>query len=127
LPAYSTFGVYATKPTIELAERLAAIAPIDDAVVFFTSGGSESVDTAGKLARRYWDVVGKPERRIIVSREFSYHGMAAFGTSLAGLPANRQGYGGPIVEAVEYVSATDPSALEALFEDHGDQVAAFIG
>jgi adenosylmethionine-8-amino-7-oxononanoate aminotransferase len=127
LPAYSTFGVYATKPTIELAERLAAIAPIDDAVVFFTSGGSESVDTAAKLARRYWDVVGKPERRIIVSREFSYHGMAAFGTSLAGMPANRAGYGGPLVEAVEYVPWDDTAALEALLADHGEQVAAFIG
>src|SRR6476469_3537116 len=61
IAAYSTFGVFATVPTIELADRLAAMAPIDDAVVFFTSGGSESVDTAGKLARRYWDVVGKPE------------------------------------------------------------------
>src|SRR5689334_16583519 len=127
LPSYSTFGVYATKPTVDVADRLAAMAPIDGAVVFFTSGGSESVDTAGKLARRYWDVVGKPERRIIVSREFSYHGMAAFGTSLAGLAANRAGYGGPIVEAVEYIAHDDPDALGRLLEDHGDQVAAFIG
>jgi putrescine aminotransferase len=127
LQAYSTFGAYATVPTIELAERLSAMAPIDDAVVFFTSGGSESVDTAGKLARRYWDVLGKPDRRIIVSREFSYHGMAAFGTSLAGIAGNRQGYGGPIVEAVEYISSSDPSDLEKLLADHGEQVAAFIG
>ena len=127
LASYSNFGVYATAPTVELADRLAAMAPISDAVVFFTSGGSESVDTAAKLARRYWDVMGQPERRIIVSREFSYHGMAAFGTSLAGIAGNRQGYGGPIVEAVEHVPANDASALARLFEDHGDQIAAFIG
>ena len=83
-PSYSTFGVYTTEPTLRLADRLAALSPIDDAVVFLTSGGSEAIDTAAKLARRYWDVVGKPERRIIVSREHAYHGMAAFGTSLGG-------------------------------------------
>jgi adenosylmethionine-8-amino-7-oxononanoate aminotransferase len=127
MAAYSNFGVYATVPTLELADRLVAMAPIADSVVFFTSGGSESVDTAGKLARRYWDVVGQPQRRIIVSREFSYHGMAAFGTSLAGIAGNRNGYGGPIVEAVEYVSANDPAALAKVLEERGDQVAAFIG
>ena len=126
LASYSNFGVYATVPTLELADRLAALAPISDAVVFFTSGGSESVDTAGKLARRYWDAIGKPERHTLVSREFSYHGMAAFGTSLAGIAGNRQGYGGPIVEAVEHVPANDTAALARLFEDHGDRIAAFI-
>ena len=60
LPAYSSFGAYTTEPTIALAERLAALAPIDDAVVFLGSGGSDAVDTAAKLARRYWDVVGDP-------------------------------------------------------------------
>ena len=127
LASYSNFGAYATVPTLELADRLSALAPMSDAVVFFTSGGSESVDTAGKLARRYWDVLGRPERHVLVSREFSYHGMAAFGTSLAGIAGNRQGYGGPIVEAVEHVPANDASALARLFEDHGDRIAAFIG
>src|SRR3954463_718051 len=55
LAAYSNFGVYTPQPTLDLADRLVAMSPIQDAVVFFTSGGSESVDTAGKLARRYWD------------------------------------------------------------------------
>src|SRR6476469_6850205 len=127
LASYSNFGVYTTVPTLQLAERLSAMAPIADAVVFFTSGGSEAVDTAGKLARRYWDAIGKPERRVIVSREHAYHGMAAFGTSLAGIPGNRQGYGGPIVEAVEYVASNDPNALAKLLEVRGDEVAAFIG
>ena len=53
--------------------------------------------------------------------------MAAFGTSLAGIAGNRQGYGGPIVEAVEHVPADDASALAALLADHGDRVAAIIG
>ena len=47
--------------------------------------------TAGKLARRYWDVVGKPNKTLLVSREHSYHGMHALGTSLVGMPAMRTG------------------------------------
>lgn len=125
LHAYSNFGSYATEPTLQLADRLAAIAPIPDGVVFFTSGGSESVETAAKLVRRYWDAVGRPEKQIIVAREHSYHGMAAYGTSLAGIPGNRDGYG-PLVQGTEFIPHDDPDALARLLEDHGDRVAAFI-
>ena len=127
LSAYSSFGAYTTEPTVELAERLAALSPIDDAVVFFGSGGSDAVETAAKLARRYWDALGRPERRIIVSREHGYHGMNAWGTELAGIPGNRAGYGGTIVEAVERVGVHDVDGLAALFEARGSEIAAFIG
>jgi adenosylmethionine-8-amino-7-oxononanoate aminotransferase len=53
--------------------------------------------------------------------------MAAWGTELAGIPGNRAGYGGTIVEAVEHVPWNDTEALARLFEDHGNQIAAFIG
>lgn len=127
LSAYSTFGAYATDTTLRLADRIAALAPIDDAVVLLTSGGSEAIDTAAKLARRYWDVLGRPEKRIIVSREHSYHGMAAFGTALAGIPANKAGYGGDLVEAVVHVGTHDIDALERLFAEGASGIAAFIG
>ena len=127
LPAYSSFGAYTTEPTIALAERLAALAPIDDAVVFFGSGGSDAVDTAAKLARRYWDVLGRPEKRVIVSREHGYHGMHAWGTALAGIPGNKAGYGGEIIEEVVNVGANDTESLGALFESRGAEIAAFIG
>jgi adenosylmethionine-8-amino-7-oxononanoate aminotransferase len=127
LPAYSSFGAYTTEPTIRLAERLAALAPIDDAVVFLGSGGSDAVDTAAKLVRRYWDVSGRPEKRIIVSREHGYHGMHAWGTSLAGIPGNKAGYGGEFVDEVVHVGAGDTESLGALFERQGGQIAAFIG
>ncbi len=125
LSAYSSFGGYTTEPTVQLAARLAAMAPIDDAVVFFTSGGSESIDTAAKLARRYWDVVGRPEKRVIVSRQHSYHGMAAFGTSLGGIPINEAGYG-PLVGDIVHVGVHDVAAIEALFEARAGEIAAFI-
>ena len=62
IAAYSNFGDLATRPTVELADRLAALAPMPDAKVFFTSGGSDAVDTAFKLVRRYW-VVARPAAR----------------------------------------------------------------
>jgi putrescine aminotransferase len=127
LVAYSSFGRYTTEPTLQLAERLAALAPIPDAVVFLGSGGSDAVETAAKLVRRYWDLRGRPEKRLIVSREFGYHGMHAFGTELGGIAANRAGYGGPLVEGVEHVPAHDVDAVARLFEERGDEIAAFIG
>lgn len=125
LAAYSSFGAYTTEPTIQLARRIAAMAPVEDAVVFFTSGGSEAIDTAGKLARRYWDVLERPEKRVIVSREHSYHGMAAFGTSLAGIPLNKAGYG-PLVDDVVNVGAHDVDALARLFDQRSGEIAAFV-
>jgi adenosylmethionine-8-amino-7-oxononanoate aminotransferase len=101
------------------------MAPVEDAVVFFTSGGSESIETAGKLARRYWDVLGHPEKQLLVSREHGYHGMAALGTSLAGIPLNRAGYG-PLVEGVVVVGAHDLDAVEALFAARAPEIAAFF-
>lgn len=127
LAAYSSFGSFTTEPTVQLAERLADLAPMPDAVVFLGSGGSDAIDTAAKLARRYWDVLGRPDKRIIVGREHGYHGMNAWGTELAGIPGNRAGYGGTIVEAVEHVPAHDTEALGRLFAEHGSRIAAFVG
>lgn len=126
LHAYSNFGPYATEPTRTLAARLADLSQMAGSVVFFTSGGSEAVETAAKLVRRYWDAVGRPGKRTIVAREDSYHGMAAYGTSLAGIAGNREGYG-PMVEAVEFVARDDVDAIAELFADHADRIAAFIG
>ena len=127
LPAYSSFGAYTTEPTLALASRLAAMSPIPDARVFFGSGGSDAVDTAAKLARRYWDVSGKPAKRVIVSREHGYHGMHAWGTSLSGIPGNKAGYAGDIIDEVVHVGWSDTETLGALFEQRGHEIAAFIG
>ena len=125
LPTYSSFGGYTTEPTVQLAARIATMAPVENAAVFFTSGGSESVETAAKLARRYWDVLGQPEKRVIVSRQHAYHGMAAFGTSLGGIPLNSAGYG-TLVGDIVHVGAHDLDALEALFAARGAEIGAFI-
>jgi putrescine---pyruvate transaminase len=128
LPGYSSFGAYTTEATLRVAERLTSMAPFPNAVVFLASGGSDAVDTAGKLARRYWDVMGKPHKTLFVSREHSYHGMHALGTSLVGMPAMRNGYGGePFVPDVAQVPALDIDATARLFEQRRDEIAAFIG
>jgi putrescine---pyruvate transaminase len=93
LAAYHCFGDFANAPAIELAERLASHAPMDDARVFLVSGGGDAVETAYKIARRYWREQGEPDRTHIVSRTSSYHGTHGFGTSIAGIPANRQDWG----------------------------------
>jgi putrescine aminotransferase len=127
LHAYSSFGAYTTDASIRVAERLASLAPLEDAVVYLGSGGSDAIDTAAKLARRYWDVIGKPEKRVIVSREHSYHGMHVMGTALVGIPSMRAGYGAPFVDDVAQVPALDTDAVAELFERRGGEIAAFIG
>ncbi|MGI8779175.1 MAG: aspartate aminotransferase family protein [Solirubrobacteraceae bacterium] len=127
LAAYHTFDVFANEPALELARRLALIAPTGPgSAAFFTSGGSEAIDTAAKLARRYWHVRGEEQRRIVIARDGAYHGMAAFGTSLAGIAPNRAGWG-PLVEEVVHVEADSADALADALERHSDAVAGFIG
>jgi putrescine---pyruvate transaminase len=126
LAAYSTFGDLTNAPVEELAERLRGVSPVPDARVFFTSGGSDSVDSALKLIRRYWAALGQPERRTVISRETSYHGMHVAGTGLAGIDANRAYYGEliPDVVRVRWESAED---LEKTIDTIGaDRVAAFF-
>lgn len=127
LAGYHTFDVFTNVPARDLARRLANRSPTGpESAVFLTSGGSESIDTAAKLARRYWDVRGQPERRVLVAREGAYHGMAAYGTSLAGIEVNRQGWG-PLIREVIHVDADDADAVRDVFEQHAGEVAAFIG
>ncbi len=124
LASYSAFGDLATRPALDLAQRLAGLAPLEDARVFLTSGGSDSVDTAVKLVRRYWAERGRPERTVIVTREHAYHGMHLAGTSLAGIEANRAGHG-HLDSAVVQVPWDDADALESLLSSRSD-VAAFF-
>ncbi|MFD1716699.1 aspartate aminotransferase family protein [Georgenia deserti] len=126
LAHYSTFGDNATRPALDLAERLAGLAPVPGSRVFLTSGGSDSVDTAAKLARRYWVEAGREDKTVIVGRQKAYHGMHVAGTALAGIPGNREGYGdlGPRTETVGWDTAE--SLRETLERIGPDNVAAFF-
>jgi putrescine aminotransferase len=126
LAAYQTFDRFANRPALQLAERVARLAPASDAAVFFTNGGSDAIDTAGKIARQYWSQRGESQRRIIVSREGAYHGVNAYGTSLSGIPANKAGWGS-LVTGTEQVPRDDVDALERVLDRNRGRVAAFIG
>jgi putrescine---pyruvate transaminase len=126
LESWSIFGDAATPPALELAERLAGLSSLEEAKIFFTSGGGDAIDTAAKLVRLYWQVLGRPERLHIVSRTSAYHGTMAFGTSLGGIEANRVGYG-PLVPSTSQVQWDSPDALTDELERVGsERVAAFF-
>ena len=126
LPAYSAFGDLSNRPASELAERVSALAPVADSRVFLTSGGSDSIDTATKMARRFWQLVGQPERTVLIKRERAYHGMHTAGTSLAGIAANAAGHG-ELIEDVVQVPWDDAEALRDAIDEIGSvRVAAFF-
>ncbi len=126
LASYKTYDGFTSPPTEELAERVAAIVPLENAKVFFTSGGGESIDTAAKLSRAYWAAVGKPDKHVVISRQFAYHGSNAYGTSLGGMAALTDVYG-RLVSEVEQVPWNDAEALAETIDRIGaDRVSAFF-
>ncbi|MFL5860061.1 MAG: aspartate aminotransferase family protein [Solirubrobacteraceae bacterium] len=126
LETYHTFGRITNDQALALADRVAAYGAIEDAKVFWVSGGSDAIDTAAKLARRHWQLEGQANKRIIISRDGSYHGLHAYGTSLAGIPFNRDGYGSEsLIPETARVPANDADALDTQIRTLGpDRVAA---
>jgi putrescine---pyruvate transaminase len=144
LPFYNSFFQCTTEPTIALAERLAGLTGNRLSHAFFAGSGSEANDTQIRLVRRYWQLVGRPEKKVIISRTNAYHGSTIGAASLGGMkPMHEQGEL-PIANVVHidqpyYFDANTnatPEAfgvevarrLEAKIDSLGaDQVAAFIG
>ena len=77
---------YATPTAIELAGRLAHYAPGDLNRVFFTTGGTEAVETAWKVAKQYFKLTGKPDKHKVISRSIAYHGTTQGELAITGLP-----------------------------------------
>src|SRR5665213_1396779 len=110
LETYSIFNDQANRPALDLAERLSRLSPLRNAAVFLGSGGADAIATAAKIARRFWAVTGSPERTHRISRTNAYHGTHGFGTSLAGISGNRDGWG-PLHT---HVSVIPHDSVEAL-------------
>ncbi len=143
LSYYNTFFQTTHVPAIALAAKLAELAPGDLNHVFFAGSGSEANDTNIRLVRRYWQVKGQPEKRIIIGRWNGYHGSTLGGGSLGGMKPIHS-HGGKI-DGIEHIgqpywwaeggSMTEDEfgllrarELEAKIEELGaDKVAAFIG
>lgn len=145
LPFYNAFFKTTTVPAIELAALLSEIAPPGFQHVFFTNSGSEGNDTIIRLVRRYWDLMGQPRRKTIISRHNAYHGSTLGGASLGGMSGmHAQGdlpipgiahidqpyqlQHGHAGESAEHFGLRAASWLEAKIREIGpENVAAFIG
>lgn len=90
------FGGKTHQAGIDLADRLAAMIPMDDAVISFGNSGSDANDTQIKLLRYYHQAIGKPERRKIIARDRSYHGVTVAAASLTGLPVTQNHFDLPV-------------------------------
>ncbi len=143
LPYYNTFFKTTTKPVAALAARLAKLAPAGMEHVFFACSGSEAVDTALRMARVFWQGRGRPEKRVIIGREFGYHGSTMLGVAAGGMRSMRRqgaevpdfahvlppywfGYGGQMSEA-EFGLYAARQLEEEILRVGADNVAAFIG
>ena len=89
LPFYNSFFQTTNVPAVQLATKLAALAPnVGERSfqhVFYSSSGSESNDSNVRMVRRYWDLLGQPQRKVIISRLNAYHGSTMAGASLGGM------------------------------------------
>ncbi|HSM42434.1 MAG TPA: aspartate aminotransferase family protein [Afifellaceae bacterium] len=140
---YNTFFKTTHPPAVELAEKLIGLAPANFNKVFFTSGGSEANDTVFRMVRLYWDLMGKPEKKTIISRWNAYHGSTVAAASLGGMKP-MHGQGDLPVPGVHHIDqpywfdeggGTDQEAFgveraralaEAIDRIGEDKVAAFI-
>ena len=140
------FGGKTHQPGIDLANQLAAMVPVKDAKVFFGNSGSDANDTHIKLLRYYFNAIGRPGKRKIITRERAYHGVTVAAGSLTSLPANLAHFDSPL-DALGILRTDHPhyyrgartgeteaefvaritANLEALIEREGaDTIAAFI-
>jgi adenosylmethionine-8-amino-7-oxononanoate aminotransferase len=118
--AYYPLWSYAHAPAVDLAERLAAMAPGDINRVFFTTGGSEAVESAWKLARQYFRLTGEPGRYKVLSRDIAYHGTTMGALSITGLAAIK----GPF-EPLVPGSVRVPNTNFYRAPEHGDDIRRF--
>jgi adenosylmethionine-8-amino-7-oxononanoate aminotransferase len=118
--AYFPLWSYAHPKAIELAERLADLAPGDLNRVFFTTGGGEAVETAWKVAKQYFKLQGKPLKHKVISRSIAYHGTPQGALSITGIPAAKEMFE-PLVPGAHKV----PNTNFYRAPEHGDDLEAF--
>jgi len=144
LPFYNSFFNTSNVPAIRLAEKLCAVAPAGFDKVFYTGSGSEGNDTVLRMVRRYWDIEGEPQRKVLIGRINGYHGSTVAGASLGGMKFMHEQGDLPIpgiahieqpyhfenardLPADEYGLLAARSLEEKILELGPDHVAAFIG
>jgi 4-aminobutyrate---pyruvate transaminase len=144
LPYYHTFTQKVADVTVDLAEKLIAIAPVPMSKVFFCNSGSEANDSVVKMVWFYNNALGRPEKKKIIGRHGGYHGVTVAAASLTGLPLNHKDFDLPIAnilhtdnpqyyrfgkpgESEEQFATRIAESLEAMIQKEGPEtVAAFI-
>ena len=102
LPYYNLFFKTTHTPAIELATKIASLAPEHMNKVFFTGSGSEANDTVFRMVRRFWDLEGKPTKKTFISRQNAYHGSTVVGASLGGMGYMHE-QGDLPIEGIEHI------------------------
>jgi adenosylmethionine-8-amino-7-oxononanoate aminotransferase len=118
--AFFPLWSYAHPKAVELAERLAHLAPGDLNRVFFTTGGGEAVESAWKVAKQYFKLTGKPMKHKVISRNVAYHGTPQGALSITGIPAAKAMFE-PLVPGAHKV----PNTNFYRAPEHGDDLEAF--
>lgn len=144
LPYYNSFFQSTHPPAIELSALLSEISPAQFNHSFFTGSGSEANDTVIKLVRRYWDLLGKTDKRVIISRINAYHGSTVAASSLSGMDEMHK-QTGVLLPGIEHIEQPYYFALggdmtedefglqqaglleEKILQLGAENVAAFIG
>ena len=144
LPYYNNFFNCSNQPAIEMASALCDVMPANINHIFFTNSGSEANDTNIRLVHRYFDLLGKPDKKIILSRENAYHGSTIAAGSLGGMSGMHKQYailpyvqhitqpywfkeGAGVDEDPESFGLRAAQALAQRIDELGaDKVAAFI-
>jgi adenosylmethionine-8-amino-7-oxononanoate aminotransferase len=128
LETWHIFARFANDKALALGEKLAELSPIERSKVILNSGGSDAIDVACKLARRHWQREGRTSKKVILSREFAYHGLHAYGTSIAGLEFNREGFGTEsLVPETARFPLHDVDAVARLIAEIGaENIAAIV-
>ena len=114
--AYFPLWNYAHPNAARLAARLSALAPGDLNRVFFTTGGAEAVESAWKLARQYFSLIGQPHRYKVISRDLAYHGTSLGALSITGLNSIRSVFE-PLLPGATKVSNTSRSRVRTCGHD----------
>lgn len=117
------FGGKSHQPGIDLANKLVEMVPVDDARVFFGNSGSDANDTHIKLLRYYFNAIGQPAKRKIITRERAYHGVTVAAGSLTSLPANLAHFDSPL-DALGVLRTDHPHYYRGATE--GETESAFV-
>lgn len=140
------FGGKSHHVGMQLADKLKSIVPVQDAMVFFGSSGSDANDTHVKLLHYYFDAIGKPEKKKIIARDRAYHGVTVAAAALTGLPPMHTHFGLPFNELgvlrtdaphyyrqglegeseEEFASRLANNLEQLIVEENPETIAAFI-